>query len=118
MLLWLVVEISEQPATSFPSSAHQCCLPVYHLSSVSALVIDAAFLYTTSRVVEDNMKLTKVVERHPGIFYLSKKCDTQTLVLKEAYERDPEIPLVVILEKICGTSESSGAQEEQRLIQK
>lgn len=31
-------------------------------------------------------KFTKVFERHPGIFYISKKCDTQTVILKEAYE--------------------------------
>ena len=32
-------------------------------------------------------KFTKVFERHPGIFYISKKCDTQTVVLREAYDR-------------------------------
>ncbi|GAB2274264.1 hypothetical protein Dimus_009029 [Dionaea muscipula] len=31
-------------------------------------------------------KFTKVFERHPGIFYISKKCDTQTVVLREAYD--------------------------------
>ena len=31
-------------------------------------------------------KFTKVFERHPGIFYISKKNDTQTVVLREAYE--------------------------------
>lgn len=30
-------------------------------------------------------KFTKVFERHPGIFYISKKNDTQTVVLREAY---------------------------------
>lgn len=47
-------------------------------------------------------KFTKVVERHPGIFYLTKKCDTQTVVLREAYECQKIIqkyPLVMILEK-------------------
>ncbi|KAL6501846.1 hypothetical protein OROGR_026979 [Orobanche gracilis] len=32
-------------------------------------------------------KFTKVFERHPGIFYLSKKGGTQTVVLREAYDR-------------------------------
>lgn len=30
-------------------------------------------------------KFTKVFERHPSIFYISKKNDTQTVVLREAY---------------------------------
>ncbi|XP_074273846.1 protein WHAT'S THIS FACTOR 9, mitochondrial [Silene latifolia] len=30
-------------------------------------------------------KFTKVFERHPGIFYLSKKSDTQTVVLRDAF---------------------------------
>ncbi|XP_027347126.1 protein WHAT'S THIS FACTOR 9, mitochondrial isoform X2 [Abrus precatorius] len=30
-------------------------------------------------------KFTKVFERHPGVFYISKKNDTQTVVLREAY---------------------------------
>ncbi|KAG4398877.1 hypothetical protein AAZX31_08G127100 [Glycine max] len=30
-------------------------------------------------------KFTKVFERHPGIFYISKRSDTQTVVLREAY---------------------------------
>ncbi|KAK4768667.1 hypothetical protein SAY87_003808 [Trapa incisa] len=32
-------------------------------------------------------KFTKVFERHPGIFYISKKSDTQTVILREAYDR-------------------------------
>lgn len=47
-------------------------------------------------------KFTKVFERHPGIFYISKKCDTQTVVLREAYERRNLIqkhPLADIREK-------------------
>lgn len=31
-------------------------------------------------------KFTKVFERHPGIFYISQKCDTQTVILREAYD--------------------------------
>ncbi|KAL2469200.1 Ubiquitin carboxyl-terminal hydrolase family protein [Forsythia ovata] len=47
-------------------------------------------------------KFTKVFERHPGIFYISKKGDTQTVVLREAYDRDQLIekhPLAHIREK-------------------
>ncbi|KAM7515482.1 hypothetical protein LguiA_005065 [Lonicera macranthoides] len=39
-------------------------------------------------ISEKRMKFTKVFERHPGIFYISKKCDAQTVVLREAYDRD------------------------------
>ncbi|GAB2234107.1 hypothetical protein Droror1_Dr00003344 [Drosera rotundifolia] len=47
-------------------------------------------------------KFTKVFERHPGIFYISKKNDTQTVVLREAYDGDQLIerhPLVEIRER-------------------
>ncbi|KAA8527312.1 hypothetical protein F0562_034591 [Nyssa sinensis] len=47
-------------------------------------------------------KFTRVFERHPGIFYISKKCDTQTVVLREAYDRRQLIqkhPIVDIREK-------------------
>lgn len=47
-------------------------------------------------------KFTKVFERHPGIFYISKKCDTQTVILREAYNRQTLLqkhPLVKIREK-------------------
>ncbi|XP_010557778.1 PREDICTED: protein ROOT PRIMORDIUM DEFECTIVE 1 [Tarenaya hassleriana] len=47
-------------------------------------------------------KFTKVFERHPGIFYISMKCDTQTVILKEAYEKGQLLekhPLVGIREK-------------------
>ncbi|KZV48822.1 protein ROOT PRIMORDIUM DEFECTIVE 1 [Dorcoceras hygrometricum] len=33
-------------------------------------------------------KFTKVFERHPGIFYISQKGGLQTVVLREAYDRD------------------------------
>ncbi|XP_009626907.1 protein WHAT'S THIS FACTOR 9, mitochondrial [Nicotiana tomentosiformis] len=49
-------------------------------------------------------KFTKVFERHPGIFYISMKGDTQTVVLREAYNRDQLIekhPLVHIREKFA-----------------
>ncbi|KAL9257352.1 WHAT'S THIS FACTOR 9, mitochondrial-like protein [Drosera capensis] len=47
-------------------------------------------------------KFTKVFERHPGIFYISKKNDTQTVVLREAYDGDQLIerhPLVEIRQR-------------------
>ncbi|XP_059280465.1 protein WHAT'S THIS FACTOR 9, mitochondrial [Lycium ferocissimum] len=49
-------------------------------------------------------KFTKVFERHPGIFYLSMKGDTQTIVLREAYDRNKLIekhPVVHIREKFA-----------------
>lgn len=47
-------------------------------------------------------KFTKVFERHPGIFYISMKGGTQTVVLREAYDRGNLIekhPLADIREK-------------------
>ncbi|KAJ0253957.1 hypothetical protein HA466_0115500 [Hirschfeldia incana] len=47
-------------------------------------------------------KFTKVFERHPGIFYISMKCDTQTVILREGYDRRQLLerhPLVDIREK-------------------
>ncbi|KAK6919624.1 Plant organelle RNA recognition domain [Dillenia turbinata] len=49
-------------------------------------------------------KFTKVFERHPGIFYISKKNDTQTVVLREAYasrQLAQKDPLVDIREKFA-----------------
>ncbi|KAL3844361.1 hypothetical protein ACJIZ3_001764 [Penstemon smallii] len=49
-----------------------------------------------------HQKFTKVFERHPGIFYISMKGDTQTVVLREAYDRGQLIekhPLADIREK-------------------
>ncbi|WRX22242.1 Plant organelle RNA recognition domain - like 10 [Theobroma cacao] len=49
-------------------------------------------------------KFTKVFERHPGIFYISKRCDTQTVVLREAYDCQRLIhrhPLVDIRERFA-----------------
>ncbi|CAN8265768.1 unnamed protein product [Cochlearia groenlandica] len=49
-------------------------------------------------------KFTKVFERHPGIFYISLKCNTQTVILREAYDRRHLIeihPLVEIREKFA-----------------
>ncbi|KAI4334766.1 hypothetical protein L6164_013476 [Bauhinia variegata] len=49
-------------------------------------------------------KFTKVFERHPGIFYISEKGDTQTIVLREAYngrELMQKHPLVNIREEFA-----------------
>lgn len=49
-------------------------------------------------------KFTRVFERHPGIFYISKKSDTQTVVLREAYngrELLQNHPLVKIREELA-----------------
>ncbi|KAF9588428.1 hypothetical protein IFM89_010187 [Coptis chinensis] len=46
-------------------------------------------------------KFTKVFGRHPGIFYISQKCSTQTVILREAYDRQELLnkhPLVAIRE--------------------
>ncbi|XP_058092740.1 protein WHAT'S THIS FACTOR 9, mitochondrial [Magnolia sinica] len=47
-------------------------------------------------------KFTKVFGRHPGIFYISQKCNTQTVVLREAYDGRELVqkhPLVGIRER-------------------
>jgi hypothetical protein len=50
-------------------------------------------------------KFTKVFERHPGIFYLSRVLGTQTVVLREAYSGRSQLlekhahPLVAIREE-------------------
>jgi len=49
-------------------------------------------------------KFTKAFERHPGIFYISKKNDTQTVVLREAYNGREFVhkhPLVKIREEFA-----------------
>lgn len=49
-------------------------------------------------------KFTKVFERHPGIFYISMKNDTQTVVLREAYNGQELLqkhPLVKIREEFA-----------------
>ncbi|KAK2438446.1 protein WHAT'S THIS FACTOR 9, mitochondrial [Trifolium repens] len=49
-------------------------------------------------------KFTRVFERHPGIFYISKKNDTQTVVLREAYNGGQLVqkhPLVKIREEFA-----------------
>ncbi|WCJ41466.1 Ubiquitin carboxyl-terminal hydrolase family protein [Euphorbia peplus] len=70
-------------------------------------------------------KFTKVFERHPGIFYISKKCDTQTVVLREAYEGQKLLqkhPLVGIREKYASLMErgfldrSRGLYKEDKAV--
>lgn len=49
-------------------------------------------------------KFTKAFERHPGIFYISRKSDTQTVVLREAFngrELMQKHPLVKIREEFA-----------------
>ncbi|KAJ1386148.1 Plant organelle RNA recognition domain [Sesbania bispinosa] len=49
-------------------------------------------------------KFTKVFERHPGIFYISMKSDTQTVVLREAYNGKELLqnhPLIKIREEFA-----------------
>jgi hypothetical protein len=49
-------------------------------------------------------KFTRAFERHPGIFYISKKNDTQTVVLREAYNGGQLVqkhPLVKIREEFA-----------------
>lgn len=61
-------------------------------------------------------KFTKVFERHPGIFYISKKCDTQTVVLREAYDRQQLLqkhPVVEIRERFTNMMEK-GLLERSR----
>ncbi|KAL0393826.1 UNVERIFIED_CONTAM: protein WHAT'S THIS FACTOR 9, mitochondrial [Sesamum latifolium] len=68
-------------------------------------------------------KFTKAFERHPGIFYISKKGDTQTVVLREAYDRGELIekhPLADIREKYASMMKkgfldrSRGLYKEER----
>lgn len=54
-------------------------------------------------------KFTKAFERHPGIFYISKKGATQTVVLREAYDHGQLIekhPLADIWEKYASMMKS------------
>lgn len=54
-------------------------------------------------------KFTKVFERHPGIFYISKKGATQTVVLREAYDHGQLIekhPLADFREKYASMMKS------------
>ncbi|KAL6009898.1 hypothetical protein ACLOJK_000329 [Asimina triloba] len=50
-------------------------------------------------------KFTKVFGRHPGIFYISQKCNTQTVMLREAFDGRKMVqkhPLIEIRERFKG----------------
>lgn len=59
-------------------------------------------------------KFTKVFERHPGIFYISKKCDTQTVVLREAYDGNQ----LIQKHRLGEIREKFGALMKQGLLDK
>lgn len=66
-------------------------------------------------------KFTKVFERHPGIFYISKKCDTQTVVLREAYDRQQLVhkhPLVEVREKFASMMKKGMLDRSRGLYKK
>ncbi|VFQ60600.1 unnamed protein product [Cuscuta campestris] len=66
-------------------------------------------------------KFTKIFERHPGIFYISKKGDTQTVVLREAYDRGRLIekhPLVDLREKLAGMMDRGFLDRSRGLYRK
>ncbi|KAL1216078.1 Protein WHAT'S THIS FACTOR 9 [Cardamine amara subsp. amara] len=66
-------------------------------------------------------KFTKVFERHPGIFYISMKCDTQTVILREAYDRRHLIekhPLVEIREKFANMMNEGFLDRSRGLFRK
>ncbi|PIN15320.1 hypothetical protein CDL12_12041 [Handroanthus impetiginosus] len=66
-------------------------------------------------------KFTKVFERHPGIFYISKKGGTQTVVLREAYYRGELIekhPLADIWEKYVSMMEEGFLDRSRGLYKK
>lgn len=62
-------------------------------------------------------KFTKVFERHPGIFYLSQKLATQTVVLREAYGGGrnllEEHPIVEVREKYLELMRLRGEDMEE-----
>ncbi|KAK6266170.1 hypothetical protein QUC31_017007 [Theobroma cacao] len=66
-------------------------------------------------------KFTKVFERHPGIFYISKMCDTQTVVLREAYDCQQLIqrhPLVDIRERFASMMRKGFIDKSRGLYKK
>ncbi|KAL0737822.1 hypothetical protein Bca4012_014032 [Brassica carinata] len=66
-------------------------------------------------------KFTKVFERHPGIFYISMKCDTQTVILREAYDRRQLLerhPLVDIREKFANMMNEGRLDRSRGLYRK
>ncbi|XP_017701959.1 protein WHAT'S THIS FACTOR 9, mitochondrial [Phoenix dactylifera] len=67
-------------------------------------------------------KFTKVFERHPGIFYLSQKLGTQTVVLREAYGGGRDLlikhPLVEIRERYMAMMRAGMPARGRRAHQK
>lgn len=66
-------------------------------------------------------KFTKVFERHPGIFYISKKSDTQTVVLREAYNGSQLLekhPLAEIRQKYADMMEEGFLGRSKGLYRK
>lgn len=66
-------------------------------------------------------KFTKVFERHPGIFYISKKSDTQTVVLREAYDGHTLLEkhqLVDVREKLVGMMKEGFLDRSQGFYKK
>ncbi|KAK4758699.1 hypothetical protein SAY87_020000 [Trapa incisa] len=66
-------------------------------------------------------KFTKVFERHPGIFYISKKSDTQTVILREAYDRYNLVhkhPLVEFREKLASVMREGFLDRSRGLYKK
>ncbi|XP_022150355.1 protein ROOT PRIMORDIUM DEFECTIVE 1 [Momordica charantia] len=66
-------------------------------------------------------KFTKVFERHPGIFYISKKGDTQTVILREAYDGDKLLqkhPLVCIRERFASMLKKGQLDRSRGLYKK
>ena len=66
-------------------------------------------------------KFTKVFERHPGIFYISQKCATQTVMLREAYE-GPDLvrkhPLIGLREKYASLMRTGMLNRSRGLYKK
>ena len=63
-------------------------------------------------------KFSKVFGRHPGIFYVSEKLGTQTVVLREGYQRGElkeKHPLVEMRERYAALMKA-GAEDEEREV--
>ncbi|KAI9107204.1 hypothetical protein K1719_021813 [Acacia pycnantha] len=66
-------------------------------------------------------KFTKVFERHPSIFYISKKGNTQTVILKEAYDGPKLVqkhPLVMIREELASMLKKGFLDRSRGLYEK
>ncbi|KAF8390801.1 hypothetical protein HHK36_025329 [Tetracentron sinense] len=64
-------------------------------------------------------KFTKVFGRHPGIFYISHKCATQTLILRESYDRQQLLhkhPLVEIRERYATMMRTGSLNKSKNIL--